>query len=165
MKSIYKYSLLLLIAFITGAIWTSCSKDDGNKPYINYVRVTNPSSSDSLVAGAALGQMLAIVGGNLGSTRQVWFNDQKAQLISTYVTSSTVLVRVPSTLPIDITNKMKLVFANGSNLEHTFTVEVNKPTINYVNCEYLNNGDSLLIYGNYFFGNTSSIKVSFLGPE
>jgi len=165
MKSIYKYSLLLLMALTIGALWSSCTKDDSGKPFISYVRVTNPSSADSLLSGASLGQMLAIMGNNLGSTNQVWFNDQKAQLISTYVTNGTVLVRVPSTLPLNITNKLKLVFANGSDLEYNFAVDVNKPTISYVNCEYINDGDSLLIYGNYFFGDTSSIKVAFTGSN
>ncbi len=161
MKSIYKYSLLLLMALTAGALWSSCSKDDGGQPSISYVRVTNPSSSDSLLTGASLGQMIAIMGNNLGSTSQVWFNDQKAQLISTYVTNGTVLVRVPSVLPNSITNKLKLVFANGNDLEYNFMVDINKPSVSYVSCEYVNAGDSLTIVGTYFYGDTTSIKVMF----
>ena len=39
-------------------IYTSCKKDNasnGGEPRINYVRITNPESSDSLLVGAGPG--------------------------------------------------------------------------------------------------------------
>ena len=46
-----------------------------------------------------MGSLVAIVGENLQNTRELWFNDQKANLSPTYITSKTILVNVPSTVP------------------------------------------------------------------
>jgi len=165
MKTIYKYLLSLAIALMAGALWSGCSKDDFGKPSISYIRITNPNASDSLVVGSVINnnQMIAIIGQNLQSTREVWFNDQKAQLTSTYITPTAVLVRVPTILPHEITNKMKMVFANGESLTYDFTVSVGKPSVSYLKNEYAFDGDTALIYGSGFYGDTSTVKAWFVG--
>src|SRR5579871_6126510 len=101
-----KQLLLWITVFALNAIWWSCSKDTTNgQPYISYMRVTNPAASDSLLTTAGQGQMIAIIGGNLQSVQQIWFNDQEATLLPTFITNTTIITRVPSQLPADITNK------------------------------------------------------------
>jgi hypothetical protein len=159
MRSNYKYSLFLLMTLLAGFMLSNCSDDEG-VPTIGYVRVTNPEASDSLLVSAGQGQMIAIIGSNLQSTKEVWFNDQKADLVLTFVTDNSILVRVPSAIPNEVTNQVKLVFAKGNSLVYDFSVDIGKPTIDHVRSEYVNEGDSLFIYGQYFY---EPLTVQFTG--
>src|SRR6476660_276335 len=85
MKSINKILLIVLTAVTTASLFTSCTKDksSGDTPSINYVRITRPTSSDSLLVAAGQGQLIAIIGNNLEDAVEVWFNDQQARLTPT----------------------------------------------------------------------------------
>jgi hypothetical protein len=161
MKSLNKILFIATVTIATISFLASCKKDDvSGLPIINYVRITDPASSDSLLAAAGQGQLIAIMGENLGTTQQVWFNDQKAILTPTYITNTTILVSIPSQIPIDIDKKIKLVFKNGDSLLHDFTVSISKPAISGADCEYVPEGGTLIIHGNYFY---APIKVEFTG--
>src|SRR5690349_17954937 len=99
MKLIYKYSLLLCVAVASAGIFASCNDDDEGEPTIRYVRVTDPLSSDSLLVAAGQGQMIAIMGRNLGAVQQLWINDQRASLTPTLITNTTIIVTIPTKLP------------------------------------------------------------------
>jgi len=170
-KNIYKSILLVAVITVMAIIASSCkddNSDNGGAPYISYIRVPDPASADSLLQAAGQGQLIAIVGGNLGSTRQVWFNDQQSLLTPTYVSNSVVFATVPSQLPSVVTNQLKLIFANGDSLLYDFTVTINKPAINGssnatsvgMDCEYVADGDIATIYGQYFY---LPITVTFEG--
>jgi hypothetical protein len=157
----YRYKILFLIAAfaMTGTLM-NCSDDSEGAPMISYVRVTDPEASDSLLAAAGQGQMIAIIGENLGSTNEVWFNDQKATLNATLITNTTIITRIPSEIPLDITNKLKLVFANGETLLHDFTVDISKPVISRMKSEYGEVGEEFTFYGDYFY---EPLTVTFTG--
>src|SRR5687768_3879061 len=123
MKTINKTLALLFMAVAVMSVYTSCKKDDVGEPRIKYVRITSPESSDSLLVGAGQGQLIAIVGENLQSVTEIWFNDHKAVLTPTYMTSTSILVRVPTPLPTQISNQVKLLFADGRTLLHDFEVQ------------------------------------------
>lgn len=155
--------LLLIMAFALVGGFASCKKDslpNGGKPTIDYVRITNPNSSDSLLVGAHQGNMIAIMGENLGGAKQMWFNDQQASLNPTFVTNTSILVNVPSQIPMVITNKLKIYFANGDSLLYDFEVQISKPVLKGMLCEYINTGDVATIQGNYFY---EPITVTFAG--
>lgn len=152
--------IYLLMAVTLILVMSNCSKDENVKPFISYIRVTNPAASDSLLGSAGQGQMIAIIGGNLQSTQQIWFNDQRSQLVPTFITNSTVIVRVPTTIPGVVTDKLKLIFANKDSLLYDFSVDISKPLIDHVRSEYVNANDSLFVYGNYFY---APLKVTFAG--
>jgi hypothetical protein len=160
MKSINRIILLTLI--ITGAaiVFNSCSKDEVGEPSISYVRITRPTSSDSLLVGAGQGQLIAIVGKNLQDAVEIWFNDQQSSLTPTYITSTTILVSVPSQIPITVSNKMKIVFRNGFVLNHDFEVQISKPLISSMVCEYVKEGAITTILGDYFY---APLTVTFAG--
>jgi len=148
----FKHSLLLLMALGVSVLLLRCSKNNEmGTPSISYIRVTNPASSDSLLSIAGQGKMVVIIGQNLGSVKSVWFNDQPGQLVPTFITNTSVFTVVPTQIPSVITDKMKMVFADGSSIDYDFSVDINKPTIDHVRSEYVNAGDSLFIYGNYFY--------------
>lgn len=163
MKSIIKYIYLLMIPMVMGgALLSSCDEDDdkGGTPQIRYIRSTNPESADSLYVGAFLDNLIAIIGNNLGDVREAWFNDRQAELIPTYITNTSILVSVPEEAPLDINNTLKLVFANGFVLEHSFEVMIPPPLIASMKCEFVADGEEAEINGQYFF-DVTPIQVWF----
>jgi len=148
------------MAFVATTLIVGCSGDEPGAPYISYVRVTNPAASDSLLAAAPQGQTVAIIGGNLQSVRQIWFNNQMAETRATFVTGSSIITKVPTDIPTVISNKLKLIFANGDSLLYDFAVAIAKPVIDHAKCEYANDGDSLTVIGNYFY---KPLTVTFTG--
>jgi len=160
MKNISKALLLLPIIMGATTVFNSCKKDKSGEPSINYVRITRPSSSDSLLVGAGQGQLIAIVGNNLQECIEIWFNDQSSRLTPTYITNTTILVRIPTQIPLAINNKMKLVFKNGFVLNYDFAVQISKPLISSMVCEYVKNGEIATIKGDYFY---APLTVEFAG--
>jgi hypothetical protein len=160
MKSINKILLILLIAVGVTSMFTSCKKDSIATPTIDYVRVTKPESSDSLLVGAGQGQLIAIVGNNLQDAVEVWFNDQQSRLTPTYITNTSILVSVPSNIPKTVNNKLKIVFSNGYVLLYDFKVQISKPVVSSMVCEFVNDGDVATIRGNYFY---EPLTVTFTG--
>lgn len=163
MKNINKLLLLFVLALATQSIFISCTKDkasDHGVRRIKYVRVTNPESSDSLLVGAHQGNLIAIMGENLQGAQQLWFNDRKASLTPTYMTSTTILVRVPVPIPTEITNKIKILFSDGDSLLYEFQVQISKPTITSMDCEFVNTGDVATIHGDFFY---EPLTVAFEG--
>jgi len=153
--------MLLVLVAITGII-TSCEKDSssGEMPVINYIRITDPASSDSLLIGAGQGQLIAIVGNNLQDARDIWFNDKQSRLTPTYISNTAILVSLPSDIPDSITNTISVIFKNGFKLEYPFEVQISKPYIASAECEYVPEGGSLVIHGNYFY---APVTVTFAG--
>ena len=162
MKQLNKALLLLLMAIATISIYSSCSKDsdDSGEPRIKYVRITRPESSDSLLVGAGQGNLIAIVGENLEKAIEIWFNDQRAVLTPTYITNTTILVTVPSQIPLTITNKIKIIFSDGKTLLYNFEVQISKPAVYSMLSEFVNDGDVATIRGDYFY---APITVTFPG--
>jgi hypothetical protein len=162
MKLTSQYLLFLLIASATTGIFTGCSDDDenGGTPSISYIRVTDPASSDSLLVAAGQGQMIAIMGRNLQNTREVWINDKEASLNPTLVTSTSIITRVPSLIPTEINNQMKLIFGNGDSLIHDFKLAISEPLVEYMKSEFVNAGDIATIRGNFFY---EPLTVTFAG--
>jgi len=162
MKSINKILSILLLLVATAGMITSCKKDSssGGTPVVNYVRITSPESSDSLLAGAGQGQLIAIVGNNLQDAREVWFNNLKATLTPTYISSTSILASVPSQIPDSITNMLTIIFKNGYKLEYPFEVQISKPYVSSMLCEFVNEGDVATILGNYFY---MPVTVTFTG--
>ena len=154
MKKVKRIITILSIAIIVAGIIPSCKKETnktGAKPYISYVRITNPLSSDSLLIGAHQGNLIAIIGDNLQNAVQVWFNDQQASLTPTYITRTSLLVRVPNPIPKTINNQIKIYFSDGDSLLYNFQVQISKPTVSSMVSEYVNTGDIATIRGNYFY--------------
>jgi hypothetical protein len=164
MKKIYKSIPFYLIAIALLGLFASCNNEDVTKgiPQISYVRITRPTASDSLLAAAGQGQLIAIIGTNLKDTRQIWFNDQQATLTPTYITNTSILVSVPSHIPLTVNNKLKIIFANGDSLLYNFEVSINKPTITSMDCEYTLVGGKAVIHGNYFY---LPLSVTFPGGK
>ncbi|HLT72897.1 MAG TPA: glycan-binding surface protein [Cyclobacteriaceae bacterium] len=157
-----KYNIAFLaFAIAMAGILTNCSDEDsGGAPRVSYVRITEPASSDSLLVAAAQGQMVAIMGENLQHTVELWFNDQPAALTTTFITANSIITRVPTVLPEEITNQVKLVFNNGASLVYDFSVDVSEPVITRMKSEYASAGEVATFYGDYFY---EPVVVTFTG--
>jgi len=150
------------MAVSASGMFNSCNKDnsDSGTPTIKYVRITRPESSDSLLVGAGQGQLIAIIGENLKDAVQVWFNDQQALLTPTYITNTSLLVRVPTNIPIAVNNKVKIRFKNGFELLYDFEVQISKPIVNSMVSEFVKTGEIATVRGNYFY---APVTITFTG--
>ena len=163
MKIINKLLILFVVALATQTVLVSCTKDkasDHGPRRIIYVRITDPISSDSLLIGANQGQLVALMGENLQGAVKLWFNDRPASLTPTYMTNTTILVRVPVPIPTVISNTVKILFNDGDTLLYDFIVQISKPLMTGMNCEFVNEGDVATIHGSFFY---APIKVTFEG--
>ena len=156
-----------LLVFM-GVTATSC-EDEPHKyeiadgvPTIKYVKVTSPESGDSLITGAYMDNLICIVGDNLRSTVELWFNDQKAVLNTSYMTDNTILVSVPGTIPGEVSNLMYFVASGNDTITYPFEVIVPAPSVNSMSCEYAPVGSEATIYGNYFIDDPNvPLSISF----
>ncbi len=172
----YISSVLIPCLFMSTLLIISCEDDDGmsiespdGPAAIGYIRVTNPLASDSLLVRAQLGTTVAIMGQNLGGTREVWFNDRQAIINPSWVTNRTIIVVVPNQAPLDITDEIYLVDANGQTLAHPFEVTIPPPVLASARNEWPQRelGEKLRINGNYFFDvqGVVPVIVTFTGGE
>jgi hypothetical protein len=163
MRTINIFIAVLFMAIAVGSLFTACNKDaDGGEPKISYVRITDPASSDSLLVGAGQGQLIAIMGENLGGATEMYFNDQPASLNPTFITNTSILVNVPSQIPLAINNKLTIVFKNGKTLLHDFSVQISEPSVNNMLSEYVADGEVAVIGGDYFY---QPLTVTFTGGQ
>ena len=145
-----------MATFFTGVAMTSC-EDEPDKyeiaeglPTVHYVRLPDPAVADSLITGASLSNTVCIVGDNLRSVYELYFNDQKAILNTSLMTDHTIIVDVPSTIPSVVTDKMYLVNINKDTVTYDFSTIVPAPEITSMTNEYATPGTEVTISGNYF---------------
>lgn len=152
----YIKGLALLTTLFTGAAMTSC-EDEPDKfelaeglPTVHYVRLPDPEVADSLITGASLSNTICIVGDNLRSVYELYFNDQKAILNTSLMTDHTIIVDIPSVIPDVVTNKMYLVNINKDTVTYDFNTIVPAPQITSMTNEYATPGSAVTVSGNYF---------------
>lgn len=171
MKSIFNHKWLLgAAALVLGFTAVSC-EDEPDKfeqtkgtPQVLYIRPANPELADSLLTGAYLNNLICIVGNNLTSIHEIYFNDQKAVINTSYLTANTLLVNVPSSIPEVVTNKIYMKNTAGVTTEYDFKVLVPAPSVRSASCEWAAPGEEVTIIGDYFIDEPSvPLTVSFAG--
>lgn len=152
MKKTFQIAFTAALLFSIILLSSSCSDDtQSGDPRIHYVRITDPAASDSLLVSAGQGQLIAIIGDNLGKANGIVFNDVPSLLIPVYITNTSVLVSVPTEIPTVLTNTFVLYFEGGDSLTHDFVVSINKPSVTGMDCEYAIDGGTAILYGDYFY--------------
>ena len=116
-------------------------------PTISYVRYAD---RDVFVEQAFMDEILCIVGTNLRSVHDIYFNDQKAILNSSYITDNTLIVSVPNTQAKDVTNKMYLFNKDGDSVDYDFKVLPPVPKILSMSNEWAKEGEEVTLTGKYF---------------
>lgn len=155
MKKIFRHTFIATCAILAGAT-AACSddtpaqQDKGATPVVKYARPTSIELSDSLLTQAPLGDKIVFVGENLGDVSEIWFNDQKASLMPTMVTSHTIIVTVPNNIPGEVTDNVRFITSTGIEISFPFHVTVPAPRVSSMDCEYAPAGSTVLIKGAYF---------------
>ena len=156
MKTRYINWFFVAALAMMGCLMTAC-EDQPDKyeiadgvPTLKYVRSPLPEEADSLLVGAYLGNTVCLVGDNLRSIYELYFNDQKATLNTSYMTDHTVLVDIPKNIPEEVTNKIYMITKSGAKVDFDFSVMVPAPVVSSMSCEYAPAGSEAVLYGDYF---------------
>ncbi len=144
---IYYWLWLCVIVSLACSV-VSCSEDPELTPVVTNIRII---AKDSSITGGEFAQEIAIQGQNLGSVREVWFNDVKALLVPTYITDNNILVRIPTDGPTEVTNTVTLVTASGNRVTVDFETVLPPPLILQLYNEYAKPGTENMVLGLYFF--------------
>ncbi len=153
-----KYIQWLVIAAVAVISFTVTScKDEPDKykiadgvPTVYYVRSPYASQRDSLMSGAYMGNTICIVGDNLRSIVELYFNDQPAVLNTSFITDNTLLCDVPKELPNNPTDKIYMKTQSGEIVSYDFQVLIPSATANSMSNEWAKVGEQVTIYGDYF---------------
>lgn len=124
-------------------------------PVVKYVRVPDLAASDSLLSGAYMSSTICLVGENLRSIYELYFNDQKAILNTSYITDNTLIVNVPKDIPSVVTNKIYMITQIKDTINYDFKVLVPGPAISSMKCEWARPGELAEIRGDYFIDDPS----------
>ncbi len=159
------FAVLITVTLFTGLIFQACTEDEEvGIPVVSYIRVTNPDLSDSLVTHAFMGSTIAIIGENLEDVVEIWFNDQEAILNKSFITGSSIIVTVPNDIPGTVTNEMRLITRDKTEVNFPFGVDVPGPLLQSMLCEYVKEGETAVIKGNFFIDDENvPIQVLFPG--
>lgn len=171
MKNIFKNKWFVCAAALAvGFMAVSCEDEPdkfeltGGLPVVKYVRTVDPATKDSLLTGAYLDNQICLVGDNLTSIYEIYFNDRKAIINTSLVTKNTMLVTVPGSIPEKVSNKIFMYNKKGDVAEYDFKVLVPAPSVRSVSCEYAKPGQIATIYGDYFIDEESvPLQVFFAG--
>lgn len=157
MKTVFNNKWFLGMAAVAlGLTAVSCEDQPdkfeltSGKPVVKYIRPAGAAASDSLLTGAYLDNLICLVGDNLTSIHELYFNDQKAILNTSYITDHTLLIAVPGGIPDVVTNKIYMVTKDGDTVDYDFNVLVPGPSVRSMSCEYAPAGSEATIYGDYF---------------
>lgn len=152
----YRNWILCLALIAIGTSLTGC-KDEPDKfeltsgtPTIHYIRTGSLAASDSLISEAVMESMIVLVGDNLTSIREMYFNDQKAVLNTSYITDHTLFVTIPKEIPAEVSDKIYMITADQDTVTYDFHVIVPAPTVSSMSNEWAKAGETITIYGDYF---------------
>jgi hypothetical protein len=131
-------------------------------PVIYYIRPQNAAYADSLLVGAYMGDNIAIVGDNLTSIQQIYFNDVPVSVLNiNFITKKTLLVSVPTTVPQVKSDKLYMITGSKDTIPYDFIVRIPGPVVNRIKCEQTPEGGNAVLYGDYFFDlDTNPIRIT-----
>lgn len=132
-------------------------------PVLHYVRYAD---RDVIIDQAYMSEVVCLVGDNLRSINQLWFNDQKAILNTSYMTDHTLLVSVPKEMAVVETNKMYMITTKNDTVKYDFKVLPPAPVIKSMSNEWAAPNTVASIYGDYFISTEDQpIVVEFPNGE
>ena len=155
MKTTINYILGIVATLVLTACLSSCERHDypdryratAGLPTISYVRYAD---KDVFIEQAFMDEILCIVGTNLTSVHDIYFNDQKAVLNNSYITENTLVVSVPNTQAVEVTNKLYLLNKEGASVDYDFKVLPPVPKILSMSNEWAGEGEEVTLTGKYF---------------
>lgn len=163
MKAIIKYTGMILgmvlAASCTNLDYPDRYKETTGVPTVHFVRYAD---RDIAITQANMEELVCVVGDNLTSVHDIYFNDQAAVLNSSYMTPHTIVVAVPKNMPKEQTDKMYLITRDSSVVAYDFKVLPPAPKITGMSNEWAKEGETVSVYGSYLF---PPITVEFPGAD
>lgn len=134
---------------------------------IPVVKSIRYAGTDTYITQAYMNETVCLLGDNLRSVTQLWFNDQRATLNTSYITDNTLLVSIPKNYPKKKTDKIYLITKNEADtVKYDFVVLPPLPNVVRLSNEWAAVGEEVTIYGDYFIDDTSSpVVISFPGAD
>ncbi len=166
MKAFIKYTGILMGL----ALLASCNafekidypdrfRESKGVPTVHFVRYAD---KDVVITQANMEETICIVGDNLTSVHDIYFNDQKAVLNTSYMTANTLVVQVPKNLPTVQDDQMHLITRDSAVVNYDFKVLPPAPKIGGMSNEWAPEGEKVTISGSYLF---APLTVQFPGVE
>lgn len=159
---------LLAVGFVS--LFSSCADEPdkfeltGGKPSINYIRLQDAASKDSLLIEAYTATPICIVGENLTSIKEMYFNDVKAVLNTSYITKHTMLLNIPKDIPGSNTGKIYMVTRDADTVTYDFKVLVPSPVVTAMKNEWAKVGEDAVLNGQYFVNDPNKpLSITFTG--
>ena len=164
MKTLFKHTCFLLGLALAASACDSIDYPDRFKettgvPTVHFIRYAD---RDIAITQANMEELVCVVGDNLTSVHDIYFNDQAAVLNSSYMTPHTIVVAVPKNMPKEQTDKMYLITRDSSVVAYDFKVLPPAPKISGMSNEWAKAGETVSIYGSYLF---PPISVEFPGAD
>ena len=128
-------------------------------PSVSYVRYAD---RDLIIDQASMEESICIVGDNLTSVHELYFNDQPAVLNTSYITDHAMIVTVPKNLPTVQDDKMHLITRDSTVVLYDFKVLPPAPKISAMSNEWAKIGETVTITGSYLF---APLTVQFPGVD
>lgn len=182
-NKIFKGLMLAVAAFGITAL-TSCKDEPdkfestGGTPTIKYIRGMSSEiqkwndepgtlyTNGQLVTSAYPGSTLAVIGDNLRSVYEVWFNDQKASLNQSTLTDNALFVTVPGKVPGEVTDKIYFITTGSDTVTYDFKVIISAPSVSSMANEYAKAGSTQTLKGSYFIDDPGKpLTISFTGKD
>lgn len=170
MKQYKNWALAMVGTLSLAGAMTSCEDQPekfeltGGTPVIHYIRPQDVAAKDSLLTEAFTGTPICIVGENLTSIQQMFFNDKKAVLNTSYMTKNTLLVTIPAEVPSSNTGKIYMVNSAKDTTAYDFKVLVPSPVVSSLKNEWVAIGDEAVLQGQYFVDDPNQpLSVTFIG--
>jgi hypothetical protein len=132
-------------------------------PVVHYVRYQSNDYAGQLLDGAYMKENVIIIGDNLTSVREVWFNNVKALLNINLISANAIFVSVPGDLPSERTDKLYLVTGKYDTVAYDFQVKIPAPVIARIKCEQVPEGGDVVLYGDYFLATDASALKIYVG--
>ena len=154
-NNIFK-GLCLALAVCASLAVTSCKDEpdayeiQGGKPTIKFIRPVSVEAKDSIITAASMRSTVCVVGENLRSVTQLFFNDQPAVLNTSYMTDHTLIVTVPNEIPDLVTDKIYFITQSKDTVKYDFHVIIPAPIVSSMSNEWAAPGEEVTIIGDYF---------------
>ena len=154
-NNIFKGLCLALAACASLAV-TSCKDEpdayeiQSGKPTINFIRPVSVDAKDSIITAASMRSTVCVVGENLRSVTELFFNDQPAVLNTSYMTDHTLIVTVPNEIPDLVTDKIYFITQSKDTVKYDFHVIIPAPIVSSMSNEWAAPGEEVTIIGDYF---------------
>ena len=128
-------------------------------PKVDFVRYAD---KDVIITQANMEEVVCLVGENLTSIHDIYFNDQAAVLNSSYMTAKTLVVAVPKNMPAVQTDKIYMITKDSTVVTYDFKVLPPAPKLTGMSLEWAQPGETVTLYGSYLF---APLTVEFPGVD